>query len=257
LREGGRELAKTVQPFDIRHAFKLDGSYDLPFGKGATFFSGANRFVNSLIGGFSIFPAIRWQSGSPVQIGNVQLVGMTVKDLQKEVKVRKDAKVNGVNVVTWLPDDIILNSQRAFNISVTSSTGYGNAFDPSVSAAVGAPPTGRFIAPAGYNNCIQAAAGRCGFNNLVIYGPSFFKFDVSLSKKFIIDEKRNIEFRATALDALNRPNFRVGGWANDINTSGCCGNTFGQLGNGSAYQDTATTNDPGGRLIDLMIRINF
>jgi hypothetical protein len=33
--------------------------------------------------------------------------------------------------------------------------------------------------------------------------------------------------------------------------------TFGQLGSGSAYQDISTTNDPGGRLIDLMVRLNF
>ncbi len=257
LRAGGIERAKTVQPFDIRHAFKMDASYDLPFGKGATFFSDSGKLLNTFIGGFSIYPAMRWQSGSPIQIGNVALVGMTVKDLQKAVKVRKDAVVNGVNVVAWLPDDIILNSQRAFNISVSSSTGYGNTFDPTVSAAVGAPPVGRFLAPAGYGNCIQASSGTCGFNNLVIYGPSFFKFDLTVAKKFIIDERRNFELRATMLDALNHPNFRVGGWASDINTSGCCGSTFGQLGAGSAYQDTSTTNDPGGRLIDIVLRFNF
>jgi len=78
-----------------------------------------------------------------------------------------------------------------------------------------------------------------------------------LAKKFIIDEKRNIEFRATFLDALNMPNFRVGGWAADVVSLGVGGSTFGQLGNGSAYQDLSTTNDPGGRLIDLMLRINF
>jgi hypothetical protein len=35
------------------------------------------------------------------------------------------------------------------------------------------------------------------------------------------------------------------------------GATFGQLPNGSAYQDISTTNDPGGRLIDIMLRFNF
>ncbi len=72
-----------------------------------------------------------------------------------------------------------------------------------------------------------------------------------------IDEKRNVELRATFLDALNRPNFRVGGWAADTVSLAVGGATFGQLGNGSAYQDVSTTNDPGGRLIDIMLRINF
>jgi hypothetical protein len=91
----------------------------------------------------------------------------------------------------------------------------------------------------------------------VIYGPSFFKIDSSLIKRFSLGEKRSVEFRLTALDALNHPNFRVGGWAGDTGGAGCCGTTFGQLANGSAYQDTSTTNDPGGRIIDVMVRIIF
>ena len=70
-------------------------------------------------------------------------------------------------------------------------------------------------------------------------------------------ERRNIELRATFLDALNHPNFRVGGWGADTVNAGIGGATFGQLGNGSAYQDVSTTNDPGGRVIDLMFRINW
>ena len=59
------------------------------------------------------------------------------------------------------------------------------------------------------------------------------------------------------LDALNRPNFRVGGWGSDVTTAGVGGTTFGQLASGSAYQDVSTTNNPGGRMVDLSLRINF
>jgi hypothetical protein len=249
-RENGFDLAKNVAVFDIRHAFKLDATYDLPFGKGTPFFSNANGFVNAFVGGWTLLPVIRWQSGSPFSFGNVTLVGMTVKELQKEIKVRKDSIQGGVNVVTFLPDDIILNTQKAFNTDVTQANGYGTTFGTGG-------PQGRFIAPAAYGGCVQRYAGECGFNNLIVYGPGFFKFDLTVSKKFKIDEKRNVEFRATMLDALNHPNFRVGGWGNDTTAAGVGGAAFAQLGNGSAYQDVSTTNDPGGRLIDLMLRINF
>jgi len=240
-RPGGYDLNKAAAVFDIRHAFKLDTTYDLPFGRGREFFSSSN-VADKILGGWTFAPVIRWQSGSPIQVGNVQLVGMTVKDLQKSVKVRK-----GSTAVYWLPDDIIQNSIRAFSIDPLSSNGYGT---------LGA-PTGRFIAPAGYGDCQQYYTGQCGFTNLVIYGPSFFKFDASLSKRINFKEKRNIEFRVTALDVLNHPNFRVGGWNSDVVTSGCCTSSFGQLASGSAYQDVSTTNDPGGRIIDLMIRVNW
>ncbi len=245
-RDFGRKLAKNVAVFDIRHQFKFDATYDLPFGRGERFLSKANRYVNSLVSGWSILPVIRWQSGSPFAFGPVQLVGMTARELQREVRVRK-----GPNAVTWLPDDIILNTQRAFDISVSGPGGYGNTF--------GGPPTGRFIASSGYGNCHTRYVGECGINNLVLYGPHFFKFDATLSKKIRLGEKRSLDLRATVLDLLNKPSFRISGWAGDIVPASATGAspTFGQLLSGSAYQDTSTTNDPGGRLIDLMIRINF
>jgi hypothetical protein len=245
-RDIGLGLAKTVQPFDITHNFKLDATYDLPFGRGRQFLGGANRWVNALVGGFSILPVISWQSGSPIQIGNAQLVGMTVKELQKEVRVRKNA-----NSVTWLPDDIIENSIRAFNTNVQVAGGYATT-----GTFTGA-PTGRFIAPAGYNNCLANIPGTCGFNNVVIYGPTFFKLDVGINKRFEIRERFNIELRANMLDALNHPNFKVGGFAANTTGSGCCTSTFGQLASGSAYRDNNTTNDPGGRVIDLQLRVNW
>jgi len=244
----GRDLARGVQAFDIRHQFKVDATYDLPFGKGKQFFGGANSFVDGFIGGWTIVPTVRWQSGSPFSFGNVQLVGMTVKDLQKAIKVRKEA-----TLVYFLPDDIILNTQKAFDVNVGNTTtngGYGTTFGTGG-------PQGRFIAPAGYGNCVQSIAGTCGFNNLIVYGPGFFKLDVSLAKRIKMGERRSIELKATFLDALNMPNFRVGGWGADTVVAGVGGAAFGQLGNGSAYQDVSTTNDPGGRLIDLMLRINF
>lgn len=246
-RENGIELAKNVQAFDIRHNFKFDGTWDLPFGKGQKFLGSSNAWVDGFVGGWSILPTVRWQSGSPFAFGNVQLVGMTVKELQKAIGVYK-----GASVVTFLPDDIILNTQKAFNIDVTNTAngGYGTTYGTGG-------PTGRFIAPAGYGNCVQRTAGDCGFNNLIVYGPSFFKFDATVAKRIKWGERRSVELRVTALDVLNAPNFRVGGFGADVVTAGVGGSTFGQLGNGSAYQDVSTTNDLGGRQIDLMLRINF
>jgi hypothetical protein len=243
-RDFGRKLARNVAVFDTRHQFKFDATFDLPFGRGARFLSNADGVAGALVGGWSILPVIRWQSGSPFSLGNVQLVGMTAKDLQKAIKVRK-----GPNVVTFLPDDIILNTQRAFDIIVNGSGGYGTTY--------GGPPTGRFIAPAGYGNCHSRYAGECGFSNLILYGPGFFKFDAALTKKITFGERRSVDIRATFLDILNRPNFRIGGWAGDVVSSTVGVSTFGQLPSGSAYQDLSTTNDSGGRLIDLMIRFRF
>lgn len=249
LRPEGLINAKNVQVFDLRHSFKLDATYDLPIGTGRWLFTDAGRVANFIIGGWSVMPTFRWQSGSPFSFGNVALVGMTADELQKEIKVRKDSIVDGQNVVTFLPVDIIENTRRAYNINVTSATGYGTTY--------GGPPTGRYIAPAGTGNCVSRFNSECGFANLILYGPDFMMVDTSVRKQFRIDEKRNFEFRATFLDLLNKPPFRIGGFGADVIAAGVGGSTFGQMGSGSAYQDVSTTNNPGGRMIDLMIRINF
>jgi hypothetical protein len=244
LREGGLDLAKNVQVFDLRHAFKLDATVDLPFGRGRMFGSGMHWLADAFVGGWTLLPVVRWQSGSPISFGNVSLVGMTKEELQKEIKVRKNP-----STVTYLPDDIILNTKRAFDINVLSSNGYGTTY--------GGAPEGRYLAPAGTGNCLSRFGGECGFTNLILYGPDFFMFDMSISKRFRIGERRSVELRATMLDALNRPPFRVGGFGADVVAVGVGGSTFGEMTAGSAYQDLSTTNNPGGRMIDLILRINF
>lgn len=256
-RDFGRALSRNVAVFDIRHAFKFDATYDLPIGRGRDYFSSMGWLANAFVGGWTILPTVRWQSGSPISFGNVSLVGMTKKEFQKEIKVRK-----GPSAVTFLPDDIILNTQKAFAIGIFNTpspvTPNGFAANGGYATTFGTGgPSGRFLAPAGWNNCQSSYSGQCGFNNLIMYGPHYFKLDATIVKKIMIGEKRSVEFRATFLDALNAPNFRIGGWGADVVTSGVGGTTFGQLATGSAYQDVSTTNDNGGRQIDLMLRINF
>ena len=255
-RPGGLDLARNIQAFDLTHQFKVDATYEVPFGRGRWIGRDMNRWADAIVGGWTISPTIRWQSGSPVSFGNVQLVGMTAKELQKMIGVYKNTMIEfpgtaPIQRVTFLPWDVILNTVKAFDINVANvaNGGYGTNYGPGG-------PQGRYIAPAGTGNCMSRYAGECGFNNLILYGPSFFKFDTSIQKSFKFGERRDVQLRLTALDVLNAPNFRIGGWAAD--TVGMSyGSAFGQMGSGSAYQDLSTTNDPGGRIIDLMIRVNF
>ena len=65
-----------------------------------------------------------------------------------------------------------------------------------------------------------------------------------------------MELRAEFLNAFNNINFKIGSQtAADTSITNFSGDTFGQTAN--AYQDLSTTNDPGGRVGQLVIRINF
>jgi hypothetical protein len=200
--------------------------------------------VDRLAGGWAIHGQARLQSGSTFSFGNVQLVGMTAKELQKAIKIRKTTDpVTGAGIVFFLPDDIILNTRRANN---TTATGF---------STLGA-PTGRYIAPANSGGCIQATAGQCGFGRLVLHGPPLTRFDISLVKKTKISEAVNFEMRAEFLNAFNNINFKIGSQtAADTAVTNFSGATFGQTA--VAYQDLSTTNDVGGRMIQIVVRLNF
>jgi hypothetical protein len=244
LRPENEQLERFRAPQDLQHAFKVNWIYELPFGSGRAFGSGVNGVVDRVIGGWEFHGTARVQSGRPFDFGNVQLVGMSAKELQDSIKIRKEP--NGF--VFYLPDDIITNTRRAFNVNPTTATGYG---------ALGV-PTGRYMAPANSNGCVQAFTGGCGFSRLILDGPKFTRFDLSVVKKFRITEGSNFELRAEFLNAFNNINFLVGGSAAvDVATvaGGQAGGAFGRVT--TAYQDISTTNDPGGRLIQFVARINF
>ncbi|MGH9752443.1 MAG: hypothetical protein ACREA2_06625 [Blastocatellia bacterium] len=106
---------------------------------------------------------------------------------------------------------------------------------------------------------MQGFTGQCGFSRLVLEGPSFTRFDMSVVKKIRFTEQSNLEFRAEFLNAFNNVNFLIGGTAAvDVATiANFNAGDFGRLQNTWAYQDVSTTNDPGGRLIQFVLRINF
>lgn len=240
---------KGVAPFDITHGFKANFIYELPVGRGRQFFSGANGWVDKLVGGWGFNGNIRIQSGTPFSFGNVQLVGMTRDELQDAIGIyrnQNDSDGENRGNVFFLPEDIRLNTFRANNITFTAA---GATFTQGT-------PTGRFIAPAGFGNCLQSFVGSCGFQNLVLKGPAFFRSDLSLVKKINFTETTNLELRGEFLNAFNNINFLVGSASNDVNAIGGFGAaTFGRYT--AAYQDISTTNDPGGRLVQLVLRFNF
>ena len=234
---------KTPGSLVITHAFKTDWIYDLPVGRGQRVLSTAGSALNSLVGGWAFHGMARIQSGAPFSISGIRIVGMTRRELQQNVKMRFDAPAG---IAYYLPQDIIDNTILAYNVSATSSTGYSSR----------GVPQGRYLAPANSGGCIEVYSGQCAYPNIVLYGPQFTRFDLSLVKKTRITETVNFEFRAEFLNAFNYVNFSVGS-PNNSSTSvtGIGSDTFGRVT--QAYRDISTTNDPGGRLIQFVARINF
>ena len=196
----------------VTHAFRANWVYELPFGRGRRFGGNVGGAMDRVIGGWSLDGIARIQSGTMLDFGNVRLVGMSVEEFQDAFKLRFDHAGRGVYM---LPQDIIDNTVRAFDVSATSATGYGDQ----------GPPTGRYLAPPNTLGCIETAQsdagdpltgiGDCGVRSLVVTGPKLVRFDLSAVKRVPIKGRVNFEFRAEFLNAFNTPWFEAVADASD------------------------------------------
>jgi len=226
-----QRVLQTGDPGSVTHALKFNWVYELPFGNGRRFLGSSHGLIDRLVGGWEFDGIARIQSGRMVDFGNVRLVGMSQKDLQKAYKwyeyaatgISATAPVN----IYLLPQDILENTIRAFSTSATSATGYGT---------LGA-PTGRYIAPANGPGCIETAGntafstvsfsnigtiggfGECGVRTLPLTGPIYQRWDISAVKRTRLVGRTMFEFRADLINAFNHPNFTPVGFPTIANAS--------------------------------------
>jgi hypothetical protein len=247
-------LNKTVAPRDMRHAFKFDWIYELPIGPGRRFFNGGQGFIGSvarkMLEGWQTSGVARIQSGSPTTLtsgrltfnnrdSGVVLQNITQQQLQDLVKIRKTSVCDPTTgacqgIVYWLPQDIIDNTMAAFEVGGKTLANLD--------------PTKPFIGP-------PTTPGQLG-GNVYIYGPWTSRFDLNLMKRTNITEKTNFEFRVQFLNAFNQSSITIRGAATNSSILSI-GDTFGQTRNAFRDFTVSGTNDPGGRLIEFQLRLNF
>jgi hypothetical protein len=238
----GRTMTTTA---NVRHAIKMQADWSVPVGKGQRFGSGMNTLTNALAGGWSFSLVGRVQTVMQ-DLGNVRLVGMTKSELQDLYKFyRKSNASTGIDEVWMLPDDIILNTRRAFSTSNTTVDGY--------STSLGA-PTGRYIAPANSASCIQVRSGDCAPRSVMLLAPWFRRFDLGTIKRLDAGGSKYFEVRFDLLNIFDTPNFNPAGDTNGTNPAGSGANIFRVT---SAYTDASNTYDPGGRIGQLTVRFTW
>jgi hypothetical protein len=234
-------IDKGPSGYDIRMALKANWIYEMPFGPGQALLGDvSNRFARKALEGWQMSGVLRVQSGLPMYLSGigtfasstgagsspnngVVLHNITATELQNAVDIRKTTGSDGKGIVYYLPQDLIDNTLAAFNTGGKTPANLD--------------PTKPYIGP--------APAGELGWRGGIAQNWNRF-FDLSLVKKTSIMEGKTIEFRASALNVLNLTNF---------NTYAGIGSTFGQVT--AAYRDISGTVEPGGRILEFMLRFTF
>jgi hypothetical protein len=242
---------KGPSPWDIRHGMKLNWVYELPVGQGRTFLGAvSNPVLRRVVEGWQISGVSRVQSGSPERLtgrstfnafagsttdNGVVLYNMTQQELNDMVQIRKTTNpTSGFGQVFFLPQDLIDNSLAAWEVGGKTLANLDR--------------NKPYIGP-------QFEPGKLGAR-IFLYGPWQARFDLSLAKITKITESKTLEIRAQALNIANSANFLLGAAGNEVNSSGI-GATFGQTT--SAYRDITVSgsSDPGGRIIEFLVRFRF
>lgn len=224
---------------DLTHAMKASVVYDLPFGQNRRFMGNAGGFMDRIVGGWTLGLTARVQSGRLVDFGNVRVVGMSTAEAAKLFKLRIDPAGRKV----WmLPADVINETIKAYSVSATTASGYGN---------LGA-PSGKYFAPANGPDCIEvdngAGQGDCGVRELVFTGPMFRQYDLSIAKRVSIKGRVNAEFRIDAINVFDTVNYAPQGLPTGNNTPTT---TL------ASWEVTGLAGATNARVVQLVARINW
>jgi hypothetical protein len=159
---------RGVSDFDITHIVNFNSIWDMPFGRGRQWLSGSNKYVNAVLGGWSLTSIMRYNSGLPVS-SPVDLGGWPTN----------------WNVRSWATQIKKIQS---------SPTRGGNGQQPNL-----------FSDPqAAYNSFRSPAPGETGARN-ILRGMGFFSLDAGLYKSFSMpwSETHKLQFRWEVFNVTN------------------------------------------------------
>jgi hypothetical protein len=233
-----RDMRLSYGPalFDLRNVVHINGTYDLPFGKGKQF---ANRggVVDRIVGGWTVGTIFTFQTGAPFLLGGgsstfndyadggVTLTGVTASQLQSSVGTYR---IPGTSQVSFLNPKYLLT------------------------------PTGGGANPAFISQNITP--GTIG-QRVWLYGPHNTYDDIAITKHFPINERLRFSLQAEMINAFNHPDFGPGS-ANGC-TYFCFQNSFspfvqsGSFGIGSGTLNPNNGPNGGARVIELRGNFEF
>jgi hypothetical protein len=183
---------RAIAAQDVPNRFSMSGFYELPFGKGQTFFSDANKWVDMIVGGWQIEGTYTYQSGFPIRFANDAFY------LGGQIAIPKDQQT----VARWF-------NTQAF-----------------VSVVGGNPTCGSN--PAGSANCATPVdhLRTLPFFFADVRSDPINNADLGLRKDIHIREAMKVQLRMEFINAFNHPLLNTGTAGVVVNPGSA---TFGQV----------------------------
>ena len=231
------------------HAFKVLTNYAIPVGRGQRFGANMNPWLDGLVGNWQVNLTGRVETGRLWDIGDVKLVNMTLADLQKDFRYYTNA---ADGFVYDLPQDLIANTVKAWAVDVTSPTGHPLCTGNNAATCGGPDPTKPYIAPASSASCTTIITGDCNTRQQLMNAPLFSRFDLSVKKRFPFAKRSSFDFELDMLNVFAAIDYNS---VFPITPANFASPDAYRVT--TAYADINNTYDPGGRIGQLVFRVNW
>lgn len=167
---------RSVSDFDVRHIINFNSVFELPIGRGRSFFSDMPKFADAFFGGWQISSVFRYNTGYPIS----------------------GVSANFVDIAGWPTNwnsrSFVVRT-RPIQSSPTSTgpDGVPNLFSNPTEA---------------YQSFRVAAPGETGDRN-AIRDPGYIVFDLGLAKSFQMpwNENHRVQFRVDTFNLTNTQKF--------------------------------------------------
>lgn len=195
--------------FDVRHSINFTALYELPIGKGRRF--GLNGIADLFFGGWQVGGVYNGRSGTPLDVRITRPDTVAICSQSGGCTLGSATVPQGFVIAQ--PSTISTTAPLPAGFVIALNTPGGNAsrntrrpnliagVDPFLTLSNGL----RYLNPAAFSMPAPGTYGNLARNALK--GPQFHQFDLTLQKRFDVNERVNIVFRTEFYNLLNRANF--------------------------------------------------
>ncbi|HXD30928.1 MAG TPA: TonB-dependent receptor [Pyrinomonadaceae bacterium] len=204
---GRDDLEKSRAQTDVTHVFNFNSIYELPFGKGKRFFTGAGSWLNRAVGGWQLGSIVSLQSGAPIGFfdprgtfaSNARSARNTANSNLSKAEIRALTGVFRTPCGVFFINPTVLNINQA-NLAAGNCSALGSGRGAEGFGSATFPGQVFFNVPPGEFGHLE---------RFFVNGPTYFNVDASLIKNITIKEGVHFQIRAEVFNVLNRANFGV------------------------------------------------
>jgi len=223
LDNGNPSLENARTPYDIRHSFKANYYYELPFGPGKKW--GGSPMLKHVIGGWAISGIMAYYSGNPFSV----LSGYCTLNRDSRSAATNTASVTQtLGALEPLTNGVFKTGDNIYFVSPTIINGGRGASQPGTAAFTGQ----------AFFNPLAGTVGN--LQRRAFTGPWDWSWDASVVKSFRITERQTLDLHFDFFNVGNHPTFYM-----PPSTAGDYGSTTPYNINNTTFgQLTSMNHDP-------------